>query len=620
MTRLLSLLEGDHSKDLDAAPGQTILEALVANGDSGVDAPCGGKGLCGKCRVHASGELSPPLEAEREILTEAELEAGLRLACEARILGRAQVRRLALSAATIVAEGPALDLVPDPPTLRLKVFLPPPRLEVQASDEARVLEAVRAALSGRTRPGLSARAAPEGIAFSALPGLARAAREGEAEVILSGREILSVSPAAGPRPSYGLGVDIGTTTVVAYLLDLDSGALAGTRSALNDQRSSGADVISRIAYTLEAPEGLENLRSRIAAQLSSMAASLLATVGAEPADLLTMAIAGNTTMLHLLAGVPPSAIAAAPFSPAFTSRVELGARDLGLEMAATTRAYLLPGVSAYVGADIVAGIAALGMAERDETSLLLDIGTNGELALGGSSGILCCATAAGPAFEGAGISMGMGGVEGAVDSVWLDRAAGPGGIGFSTIGGAAPRGLCGSGVLDALAVFLDLGLVDDTGRIVEANEADALGRGLSALITDGPAGPRLAVGGGIFLTQADVRSLQLAVAAIAAGIDVLLARAGKAASQVDRVFLAGGFGSYLEVASAVRVGLLPRALADRIVVAGNTSGAGAAAACLSLARLEACDRVRGLCSYVELSSQPDFNEAYMERMMFPVAP
>jgi uncharacterized 2Fe-2S/4Fe-4S cluster protein (DUF4445 family) len=207
----------------------------------------------------------------------------------------------------------------------------------------------------------------------------------------------------------------------------------------------------------------------------------------------------------------------------------------------------------------------------------------------------------------------MGGVEGAIDSVWIDGET----IAFSTIGGAPALGLCGSGVLDALAVFLEAGLIDDTGRVVDSDEASVLPPGLAALLSEGEGGPRLALGSGVFLSQADVRQLQLAKAAIAAGVDILLSRAGKTAADVDRVFLAGGFGSYLDLRSAVRIGLLPRELADRVLVSGNTAGAGAVGACLSRARLEACETVRSLCTYVELSSQPDFNEAYMERIFFP---
>jgi len=647
MSTRLSIREDGLITEIPVSEGETLLEALRAAGDSGVDAPCGGKGLCGKCRVRASGALAAPLPSERASLSAAELSYGWRLACQARVEGDAHIERTAAAVATILAEGPSIPFLPDPPVRRMRVFLPPTSLEEQLSDEDRLLAAIASALRSEKASGAPARPAPRRVSFSALPGLAVAARGERVDVILRDGEVLEIEAAREAalekRFSLGLGADIGTTTVVCYLVDLETGALLGVRSALNSQRAYGADVISRIAATMESAEGLGEQRARVADQLSSMALSLVASVGARPEDLLSVAIAGNTTMLHLLSGVPPAAIAVAPFPSVFTARRSVGALELALDLPRNCTVFLLPGVSGYVGADIVSGIAALGMAERDETALFLDIGTNGEIALGGSSGILCCATAAGPAFEGAGISMGMGGVEGAIDSVWLEGGA----LGYSTIGGGPPLGFCGSGVLDALAVFLDAGLVDDTGRVVDAEEAATLppwlaalrsqsggdteanrdsegGAGIGAEREAGPAGgaragPRLEVCGGVFLSQGDVRQLQLAVAAIAAGIDVLLARAGKTTAAIDRVFLAGGFGSRLDVKSALRVGLLPRELEDRVVVAGNTSGAGAVGACLSRSRLAACDTVRSLCRYVELSSQTDFAEAFVERMMFPVA-
>jgi uncharacterized 2Fe-2S/4Fe-4S cluster protein (DUF4445 family) len=420
------------------------------------------------------------------------------------------------------------------------------------------------------------------------------------------------------RRSLGIGVDIGTTTVVAYLIDLGTGALLGTRSGLNEQRVFGADVISRIQASIERPAGLEELRRRIAGQVSGLARDLLREAAAPDRELVAMTIAGNTTMLHLFAGIAPAAIAAAPFPPVFTGLRVAGAEELGLGLPATTSVYLLPGLSGYVGADIVAGIAALGMAETEGCSLLLDIGTNGELALGDSGGILACATAAGPAFEGAGISMGMGGVEGAIDSVWIEE----GGVACSTIGGAPARGLCGSGVLDALAVFLELGLVESSGRVLDADEASTLGAATASLREEGvdgvgDGGPRLRICDGVWLGQGDIRQLQLATAAIAAGIDVLIKRSGRQVDDVVHVHLAGGFGSFMDVRSAVRVGLIPRDLAGRVVVAGNSSGAGAVAAVLSRDRLEACEQARRRCSYVELSSSPEFNDTFVEHLFFP---
>lgn len=620
-TMLLVVSEAG-SRGIAARPEQSLLEALREAKDSGpadsvlseleLGAPCGGKGLCGKCRAKASGSLSAPDERERRLLSARELEDGYRLLCRARLeaeqdgRGPARVEFASKGQAAILTEGPRLDFALDPPTLRLALELEAPSLEEQLSDEERLLRALAAAgRRGFSRPSLAV-----------LRQLAIHARNPGLSLVVSGEQIVGVgAEEEARRPAYGLGVDIGTTTLACYLVELRRGKIVATASALNEQRSFGADVISRIAAASTGAEGLEALRTRIARQITDLGRGLLEEAGSRPEDLLSIAIAGNTTMLHLVAGILPTAIAAAPFPPVFTEAHRASAGEFGLGFPEVCGVWLLPGVSGYVGADIVSGIAALGMSSRSSCELLLDIGTNGEIALGGAEGIWCCATAAGPAFEGAGIGMGMGGVTGAIDAVWLDGDE----IGFSVIGGGAPKGLCGSGVLDALAVFLEIGLVDQTGRIPDAEEVASLSPRLAALRFEEGGLVKLAIGGGVWLSQADLRNLQLAISAIAAGVEVLLARAGKRPEDVERVWLAGGFGSYLDLGSALRVGLVPAVLGDRILVAGNSSGSGAAAACASLSFLAEAERARGLCRYIELSSSPAFTEAYMEHMLFPEA-
>jgi uncharacterized 2Fe-2S/4Fe-4S cluster protein (DUF4445 family) len=447
-----------------------------------------------------------------------------------------------------------------------------------------------------------------------LPGLALSARGGEVSALVAEGEVLGVSSRCALSRSLGVGVDIGTTTILCRLVDLDSGLSLGTRAELNAQRGFGADVLSRIV-TAEEDGGLAELRDRIRSQIARMIVGLTLDAGVSTEEVASIALAGNTTMLHLLAGVPPGAIARAPFTPAFLAGRMEGAATLGLVRHSGCAAFLLPGVSAYVGADIVAGIAAIRLHEASGNSLYIDLGTNGEIAFGGRDGILCCATAAGPAFEGAGIEKGTGGFEGAIDSVWIEEDS----IRCGTIGGRPAVGICGSGLIDALAALLDSGIVDETGRMADAAEADALPPAFGATITQGERGPLayLDKRHDIYLSQADVRAAQLAKAAIAAGIDTLLHVAGRGLDEVDRLYLAGGFGSFLDVRSATRIGLLPLALADRVVTVGNTAGAGAAAACLSRAALEACSCVVSLCEYVELSGRSDFNAAYVERMAFP---
>lgn len=337
-----------------------------------------------------------------------------------------------------------------------------------------------------------------------------------------------------------------------------------------------------------------------------------------PTDALSrIVVAGNPTMLHFLAGVSPRGIATAPFVPEFTERRVLAAGALGMEgVPAETVVTLLPGVSGYVGADIVAGIAASGMSRRTETSLYLDLGTNGEIALGNADKIMCCAAAAGPAFDGGGFVWGSGGVSGAIDSVWVEQSQEGLSIARSTIGGEKPVGLCGSGILDAAAVFLDCGIMDETGRLADEEARSRMDPSIARFVD--AAGKRAFVDleAGIYITQAELRQVQLAKAAIAAGIDVLMREAGVATKDIDRLYLAGGFGSSLDPETAARVGLFSRTLCDRVVVAGNASGEGAVAACLSTDALRECDRIANVCEYIELSSRADFTHAFVERMEF----
>jgi uncharacterized 2Fe-2S/4Fe-4S cluster protein (DUF4445 family) len=611
MTHILKLRAGKRNEEIRVEAGSRVMDAISALDPSLIDAPCGGKALCGKCRIRlVGGRLTAPEERESRLLSAAELSAGLRLACLARFEGDAEIELPARGEASIITAGPKAAVDRDPP-VRLVVVAPSePSLEAQSDDEARLLAALALELGRQGAPEL----APGRVDLAALPGLARCMREGSVEAVVADGRVLSAVPARPGARQLGLGVDLGTTTVVAYLVDLSTGERLATASELNSQRSFGADVISRIEAAADA-ECLEVLRSRITSQIAAMARDLVRAQSRAQEDLVAMAIAGNTTMLHLLAGAPPGAIALSPFAPAFLARRIEGAAALGLSGHPGCAAILLPGVSAYVGADIVAGIAAIGLHEAPGRSLFLDLGTNGEIAFGGSAGIVCCATAAGPAFEGAGIEKGSGGVEGAIDSVWVDG----GSLRFSTIGGAPATGICGSGLVDALAAFLDCRIVDDTGRVVDAGEAAALPSALAALVDQGPRGPLVFLDRqrGIYLSQADIRAAQLAKAAIAAGIDTLLKLEGIGSGEVDRLYLAGGFGSLLDVRSAARIGLFPASLVDRVIVVGNASGAGATAACLSRSRLADCDRARAACAYVELSSRPDFNEAYIERMMFP---
>lgn len=521
----ISFTKSDEQRamDLELPSGDILLDAIRNADPHALDAPCGGRGICGKCKILiASGDAGPIGTQEKQLLTHEELQAGIRLACLCKPEGDLVVRTLYGGAHTVLDSIGSFDESPDP-------------------------------------------------------------RQVEAGTV-------------------GVAVDIGTTTVVAYLIDFTSPArLVGVRSALNAQRPWGADVISRISFAGEAPEHLPKLAEAIRTQTASLIAELLHARGKRKGDIKEIVIAGNTTMLHLFAAVDPSSIAVAPFTPVFVEEILKSAAEFDLDYPeATVR--LLPSIAGYVGADISAGITAVGMDRKSSLTLLLDLGTNGEMALGNRERILTCATAAGPAFEGAGISSGTGGIPGAIDTVIADEGM----LRWTSIEGKEPVGICGSGILDTVSALLSLGVVDSHG----AMEEEYLDKGYC--LVPGEKKRR-----DICFTQKDVRQLQLAKGAVAAGVQVLLEEWGCGAADIEEVFLAGGFGNYLRPSSAIRSGLLPSKTADSIIPAKNSAGLGAVRALLFKDEARRIQAVARQAEYIELSTDSRFQHHFMEQMLFP---
>jgi uncharacterized 2Fe-2S/4Fe-4S cluster protein (DUF4445 family) len=400
--------------------------------------------------------------------------------------------------------------------------------------------------------------------------------------------------------SYGrlsIAVDIGTTTVVLQLIDLDGGKAVRTRSFLNGQRQYGEDVISRIQYANEG--GLDVLRDAIRLQLLNAVQSLCADVNAEPAKLEYICIAGNTTMMYLLLGYQCQSLGVFPFEPEFARKDRYDFQEVFGTDASKCDVYILPWVSAYVGGDITAGYLDC-CARQEETAFLIDMGTNGEMMLWSGDTTLCCSTAAGPAFEGGGITFGTGSIPGAISKLDLENDS----FVYETIGGAPPAGICGSGVLDASACLLRGEFVDETGRMEDPYFDD--GVVIANRENDKP----------IIFTQKDVRELQLAKSAIRAGVEILLKEAGLSISQLDAVYLAGGFGQKLRIENAVEVGLLPQEMAQKVRSVGNTSLGGCVRTCLDLGIIAKADELVKRTKEMPLSAHPDFNDLFMEFMAF----
>jgi len=411
-----------------------------------------------------------------------------------------------------------------------------------------------------------------------------------------------------PREKLGVAADIGTTTIVAHLTDIETGKRISTASGVNAQRLFGADVISRINHCAE--NGHEMLTRLIREQISSLILETCSASGRSERDIGYVSIAGNTIMEHLVAGFSPVGMGTVPFTPVslFGDEIPIWAE---LPAAETARIYLAPAISAYVGGDITAGMLAAGLEDTDGPAVFLDIGTNGEIAMKRGDRYYCCATAAGPAFEGAEITMGMAAVSGAITHVKWD-----GGLKLTVLGDCEPSGLSGSGLIDALAVLLDTGAVDETGRLLGAAEID---HEIAEMIdsVDGKNLFRFTSGEkGVYMTAMDIRKLQLAKSAIAAGINTLLQTLGVAEEEVKTLYLAGGFGSFMDKRSAARIGLFPRNFLHVARTMGNTAGEGAALALCSRDARAALSDIRERCEYIELSTSRIFNEQFVEQMMF----
>jgi uncharacterized 2Fe-2S/4Fe-4S cluster protein (DUF4445 family) len=427
---------------------------------------------------------------------------------------------------------------------------------------------------------------------------------------------------------YAIAFDLGTTTVVATLLDVGTGTPVAVASMLNKQQPYGGDVITRISATMMDPEALGRLSTAAGATLQQLALQVCSEGGVDPQTVYEVALAGNATMTALVLGIDPEPLGVAPFVMSTAQPRSVLAEELGLSLHPRARAALFPALGAYVGGDIVAGMLATGMDRDQRTRLFIDVGTNCEIVLSDGDTILATAAPAGPAFEGGAIRCGMRAADGAIEVIKLDpEAENPVELGVigSDIDGIEPMGICGSGLVDAVAELVKVGLLDASGRFIPEEDAVASMPTLADRLTKigeervfvlhRPA-PDTDPAECVYLSQRDVRELQFAKAAISTGWSLLLEDLGLEHRDVQQVLLAGSFGSYLSPASAVRIGLVPQLPVLRIVAAGNVAGEGAKMALLSLRERQGADVLLEEVRYVELSDRPDFQDAFVEQLGF----
>jgi uncharacterized 2Fe-2S/4Fe-4S cluster protein (DUF4445 family) len=577
------------------APGGTVLEAAQSVG-LGIVSLCGGDGWCGGCRVRlAEGRLSEPTSAEREALTGEELAAGYRLACQAMPQGDVRIEVPPDSLSTpqrLQTEGQDVAVELAPAVRVAEVQMPPPTLHDLRSDTARLQDAH----------------GPLRYQHAVLTDISERLRELDWQVRLVLREdelVVLHPPGAVP---YGLAVDIGTTKLAAYLIRLDSGETVAKLGAMNPQIAYGEDVISRIAYTREALDGRQVLQERVVGRVNELVRELCASQDIPPDRIVEAVVVGNTVMHHLFAGLPVDQLGRSPYVPAVGGPLLLRACDIGLDIAPAASVYLPPNIAGYVGADHMAVILATGIWQEKGTVVAVDVGTNTEITLAYGGRLLSCSCASGPAFEGAHIRDGMRAAGGAIERVQIvDRA-----VRFSTIDHQPPVGICGSGILDAVAEMLGCGAMNERGALDEAHPLTRSGDRL----TDFVLVPAQETGHGrdITLTRKDVNEIQLAKAAIRVGLDTLMAEAGVQPAELESFIVAGAFGTYISLPSAIRIGMFPAIPLERYRQVGNAAGMGAKQLLLSAPLRETALQVAGQVEYVELTTHPGFQRSFVQRM------
>jgi uncharacterized 2Fe-2S/4Fe-4S cluster protein (DUF4445 family) len=558
---------------------------------------CGGVGVCQRCKVQVlAGQVSEPTSAEIDALSQKELEDGYRLACMTFPLEDCKLGVPPDSLSTPLrtqVEGLEIGVSIAPSLRNVDIQLDPPSLSHPQADAENLLLHINQSWD------LDAQV----VDIDLLRDLSEKLRDWDwrCTAHVRGREVIAVSR-PGSKP-LGLAVDLGSTKIAGYLVDLDSGKTLAAQGLMNPQINYGEDIVSRLTYAMKSPSGREKLTEVVVEALYQLAENLCAEIGAAPEEILEVVVVGNTAMHHLLLGLPVRQLALAPFVAASSADLDLKARDLGLDFAPGAYVYLPPSIAGYVGSDHVAMLMATAGGWSDQHVLALDVGTNTEISLitaGGEITSLSCAS--GPAFEGYHIHDGTRATRGAIERVLIT----PDKVYCQTIEGAPASGICGSGILDAVAQLHLADVLNDNGRIEAGSHARVRQDGdQPVFLLAGEEGRKE-----ITVTQHDVREIQLAKAAIQTGIQVLMTESGVAVEELDRVIIAGAFGSYIDVPNAVSIGMFPPLPPERFQQVGNAAGMGARLALLSTkVRTEAqalCSRV----NYIELAKYPDFSRVF----------
>jgi len=576
------------------------LMRLLTENDVFVDNPCNGKGSCGKCKIRLIEGMLPLIsETERKLLKQEEIAAGIRMSClvvpqediTIEILHRERKHE-------ILTKGYMPSFSYSPSIRKVVKEVVKPTLEDQSSYEDALGEAF----------GISE------INWRLLQRMTLA--YGKVTGVFYNDELIALEEGDTTERLYGAAVDIGTTTVVTSLVDMNTGQELATASIINPQKKYGLDVLTRITYVIEHPnEATENLQQAIVTALNEMLEDVSSQAGIAVEDIYEISVAGNTIMLHLLLGIDVASIGRSPYSPAFIRSKCLTAEDIGLKAAKGALLYCLPSVSAYIGADIVAGVYLCQLHKTNERVLFIDIGTNGEIVLSNNGKLLSCSCAAGPALEGMNISSGMRAAEGAIEDVKITEA----GIELKVIGGQQAIGLCGSGILAAVKELLRVGLVKKDGTFIKKEKLEETDYRYNMLQLNGIKREFILANNPeeLLITQGDLRQVQLAKGAILSGFYALLKQANIEMHQLDKVMIAGQFGAHLPADSLIGIGILPEEVRNKLVYVGNSSKNGAYMALMSKAVKSEMETLAKDMWYMELGASEGYEKLFIQCLMFP---
>jgi uncharacterized 2Fe-2S/4Fe-4S cluster protein (DUF4445 family) len=610
MAKLIFLPQG---KEIDVDGHMSILQLAQKIGLP-LQSTCGGKKKCGKCKVvveEADALLSPPSDHEQEILGEL-IKKGYRLACDTVLAtgARVQVPEESLIRRQVILTSHTEYTYPvrlRPKVKQYYVEVSRPTIDDVTADRERVLSALKETFGLR-------HLTMDPAALRALPDLLRSGEQGLVAVIRDKREIIGLQKGVEER-LFGIAFDMGTTTVVGYVMDLHSGERISVVSAINPQIPHGDDVISRISFCQQEPGGLEKLRSDMVQCLNKLITEASSHAGINPSQIVEMTVAGNTAMHHFFLGLDPQYLTMAPYTPVLTDAQDVKAQDLRIKIGPSAYVHLLPLKAGFVGSDAVACILATGIHRKKATTLLIDLGTNGEILLGNKERLLCCSTAAGPAFEGGHVMWGMRAATGAIERVRIDPTTFD--VTLKTIDGAHPIGICGSGIISAVAEMIRAGIVLGKGNFKESIQSSRLRQGDAGwefvLAWSHEAGAEQ----DIVVTQKDVAELQMAKSAIYAGATLLMEIFG--AESIQKVLLAGAGGNYVDPLDAGTIDLFPSGTTAKVIGVGNAAGHGSCLALLDKYKRKEAERIAKKAQYIELAATERFQELFVSSMFFTAA-